>query len=643
MGRLAQVQLIGAPGYRDIATGNRVRVIETPAPRGRILDAGGRVLAGSRLSYSVTLDWEGLAGHDADQRQAVFVDVATTLTDAGYPIERADVEAAFDRARRQALEPISLVDDVEPDLWIVLTERNLAGIAVEQRPLRIYPYGTSAAHLIGHLGVVQDQPEADELNAAVANARYRPGDVIGRAGLERVFERDLRGRPEIRRVEVDSRNRVVRTVEVVQEASPGHDLHLTVDIDLQRAAEQALAEQMATTAQTAETPAVAGGFVALDPMTGAVAALVSLPTFDPSAFVAGAGDTTEADAVLQADRRPLLNRVTNGLYAPGSTFKPVPAYAALTSGARGEYELWNDQGVYRLANCRAVEGSRGCQFQNAKGIVMGQVDVRAALTRSSDTYFYSLGERFWTDRDRYGDDVMQGHARRFGLGQPTGIELPGEDDGRVPTPAGRQSLHDQFPDAYPDPRWYTGDNVNLAIGQGDMAVTPLQLANLYATLAADGVRYQPRLVDRLTDQTTGANVRTLSPRLVASSPLDPVAATAIIDGLRAVPETGTAAAAFRDFPLDRFPVVAKTGTAEADGQADNALFAGYGPADDPRFAFAVVIEQGGFGGVAAAPVARRFLDWVVDSPPPDDPVSSVSSLAGASADTLIVDVSGGGR
>lgn len=609
-GRLAHVQLLSAPDYRDIATGNRVRLIETPARRGQILDVRGRVLAGSRPSYTVTLDWEALAGSPADDRHALFTELADELGRFGHRMERNEIEAEFERARRQSLEPVVLVEDVAVELWISLTERNLLGVDVAPVPVRTYPYGATAGHAVGYLGTVGDHDEADALNRPDPTYRYRPGSEVGRGGLERIFERQLRGRPEIRQVEVDSRNRVVRTVAVVQEAEPGHDLHLTINVDLQRAAEEALAHQLAVVSLDPDTPAPAGSFVALDPTNGAVVALASMPGYDPSDFVFGLDGAT-AERLFSDPDDPFLNRVTAGLYPAGSTFKPVPAYAGLISGARGQHELWNDQGVYRLSGCRSSAATKGCVFRNAKGAVMGPVDLRAALTRSSDTYFYSLGERFWVDQDRYGTEVMQRVAERLGLGRPAGIELPGEVSGRIPGPSQRQADHEAFPEAFPEPNWYTGDNVNLAIGQGDLLVTPLQLANMYATLAQQGIRYQPRLVNRLSDGRTGATTLEFEPRSETDDVLDAAAVGAIVDGLLAVPINGTGAAAFSGFDHQRFPLAAKTGTAEVNGKADLALFAGFGPWPDARYAFAVVMEEAGFGGVAAAPVARRFFDRVV--------------------------------
>lgn len=606
-GRIVHVQMVVAPEFRDIASGNRIRVIETPAPRGRLLDAQGRVLAGTRTSYDVTLDWQGLAELDAEQRRPVLVKAADELAAAGHPVSVHDLEERFTLARRQALEPVVIIADVGVELWLTLSERALPGIAVVANPVRTYPNGAVAAHVIGYLGSVVDGDEANRLNRLDPAHAYRAGSEVGRSGLERLLERHLRGIPEIRRVEVDSANRVVRTVDIAQPARRGHDVHLTIDLDRQRLAEDSLATELLRL-RAGSMPAPAGSMVVIDPRDGSVPALVSWPGFDPGVFVSGlAGD--EADRLFAQSDDPFLNRAIAGLYPAASTFKPVTAYTSLQAELRRPDELWNDQGVYELTSCRG-SGAGGCRFRNARGAVLGSVDLASALARSSDTYFYSLGERLWLDRSRLGDDALQRAADRFGLGIATGIELPGESSGRVPTPAARQRDHDQAPEAFPDPRWYTGDNVNLAIGQGELLVTPIQVANLYATLATGGTRHQPRLIDRVVDAVTGEVVLNFGTRTADAAPLDPVAVSAIIEGLAGTATAGTAASAFAGFPHEQYPLAVKTGTAEVRGKEDFALVAGFGPLPEPRYAFAVVIEEAGFGGEAAAPVARRFLDGV---------------------------------
>jgi penicillin-binding protein 2 len=620
-GRMVQVQIVASSGYREIATGNRIRTIETPAPRGRIIDVDGRVLADTRSSYAVTLDWVGLSELDEDQRRTVFLELGDELRADGRSIEPDHLEEVFRRARRQALEPVVVADDVAVSTWIALSELGLPGIEVAAVPIRTYPAGEVAAHVVGYLGSVVDNAEADRLNRVDPDHGYRPGHRIGRSGLEQLFERQLRGIPEIRRVEVDSANRVVRTVVVVQESRPGRDIHLELDLDLQLLAERALIDEMDRLRRADPGAAPAASFVVLDPRDGAVRALASWPAFDPSIFVDGL-DTEEAERLFADPSEPFVNRAIDGQYPAGSTFKPVTALAAIGAGLRAPDDIWEDSGVYELVSCLG-SGGAGCRFRNARGAVLGPVDLRRALTLSSDTYFYSLGERLWLERARLGDDALQRSAASLGFGAPSGIELPGEASGRLPTPAARQASHDRYPEAFPDPRWYTGDNVNLAIGQGELLVTPIQLANLYATLASGGVRHQPRLVDAVAERDTGATVLEFGTRTVGGEPIDAAVLEPIVEGLAQVASRGTAAQAFAGFPLDRFPLATKTGTAEVLGRTDFALFAGFGPLDGPRLAFAVVIEEAGFGGEAAAPVARRFLDGVLALE--DDPTGAGSS------------------
>jgi len=615
--RLAYVQTIRSPSYVEVAAGNRLRIVESPAPRGDIVDINGQTLAGTRKTHVVTLNWEGLIGLDEFERAAVFGALIETLADHRYDdnLTAQELERTFGRARIQALEPVVIAEDLSPERWIAVAEQALPGIAVSLQAVRTYPNGDIAGHLLGYIGRVLDDEEATQLNRVNPDGQYRPGSDVGRAGLEKLLERHLRGIPEVKSVEVDSRNRVVRTVEVLQKGVPGATVHLTIDLRLQSAADTLLRAQLDELRSPSKVgvvavPAPAGSLVALDPRNGAVIALASFPTFDPRDFVFGL--TSAASAKLDADdHEPFLNRVVAGQYAPGSTFKPASAYAGVAAGARNVDEIWEDKGFHRLAACRSGSTAKGCLFRNAGDAVMGPLDLRSALTLSSDTYFYSLGERLWVERDRFGNRPIQQAGELFGLGEPTGIELPAEASGRLPGPDQRRRDHFDYPDYFPDPNWYTGDNVNLSIGQGDTLATPLQLANMYAAIANGGQRFQPRLIERVANGQTGETLVDFGPRLASSESLDAEALDAIIDGLGQVTTVGTARSAFLGFRHDLLSVVAKTGTAQVDGKVDNALFAGYAPAQAPRISFAVVMEESGFGGVAAAPLARAFLEETI--------------------------------
>ncbi len=609
--RMWSLQVVSADAYDDLAAGNRTRLIQSEGPRGRILDLNGRALADTGVTLTVVLDPSIVGGLAVPEREALFDELAIELVHGGHAVTAADLNAAYQATIGFSVQPIVVVADIDPGLWIVLEERNFPAVEVQPRPIRTYPFGSLASHVIGHLGTVADDDEVDRLNAEpqAAPKPYLPGDVIGRAGLEQVFETALRGTPEIKRVEIDAENRVVRTVEVVQEAAPGSDVHLTIDLDLQRTAEESIETQLIEARRrSAEAgaggcddcqslAAPAGSLVAVRPDDGSVVALASYPTYDPSWFVAGLSQS-QADTLFQDPHRPLLNRAVAGQYPAGSTFKPVTAYSAVTTGARTPGERWNDLGRHELTGCRSAERA-GCVFRNAGSVAMGPVDLPAALARSSDTYFYSLGERFWSEREVFGDTPVQDTAELFGLGAETGIGLPQEQDGFVPTPDRREADGGQ---------WYTGDNVNLAIGQGDLLVTPLQLANVYATLATGGDRYQPRLVSHLTNGATGVIEQVFEPVELASAALEPTALGPIQDGLIGATTAGTAVSAFIGFPLAQYPIAGKTGTAQVDGRGDYALFVGYGPMPAPEIVVAVVLEEAGFGGHAAAPAARSLLD-----------------------------------
>ncbi len=604
---------------------NSQRTIVMEAPRGQIIDAKGRVLAGRRDSLVVTLDWTVLRDAGEDTRLEIFTTLSAELTEAGIKTKAETLNQQYRRAVDGTLQPVVVADDVGEELWIQLSEAALPGINVERQSVRTYPYGSIAAHMLGYTGTVRDADVAAELNLE-SDKTYFPGDELGIAGLERTYEDVLRGVPETRRVEIDSQNRVVRTIEVVQEAVPGLDLQLSIDIDLQYAAEQILAEELASAqgrkATKGDLPFVAdsGSLVALEVETGAIVALASYPSFDPRDFVFGISSSLWQELSERFDQ-PLLDRTIRGTYPAGSTFKPFVAYASLEAGVRDQYTTWNDEGVYVLESCIDPEDrAAGCSKQNAGAAVMGPVQLREAIERSSDTYFYSLGEQFWINQDVYGRTGIQDTAELFGFGSRTDIDLPSQQPGRVPTPENRI---EQFGE---DARWYPGDNVNLAIGQGDFLTTPLQLANAYAMLATGGVRYQPRLVVA-TIGIDGSSTRT-DPIVAADVELDPASLAPIYDGLMQVVNPGigtgrgTGVGAFTGFPLGSYPIAGKTGTAEVRNKADFALFAAFGPMPQPKYSVAAVLEQAGFGGDAAGPAVRRFFDLLAGNMPiPAAPVA----------------------
>lgn len=629
-GRLYFLQVMTAEDFEAVVAGNREREVYTEAPRGRILDRDGEVLAGRRQSLVVTIDWVALRELEADVRADVFEDVALELSEAGVKVKADRIDRLYELATDQTVKPTVIADDIGEELWVRIGEADLPGIDVERRWVRTYPYGAIGAHIIGYTGSVRDQDRASDLNAE-SDKFYFPGDEIGIAGLEQTYESVLRGTPELVRVEVDAQNRVVRTIEVVQEAVPGSDVRLSLDIDFQYAAEQILFDELAQ-ARLREPEgnnplpqvADAGSLVALN-VDGSVLALASAPTFDPRDFIFGISSGLWDELSNRSDV-PLLDRTVRAGYAPGSTFKPFTALAALESGARTEFTSWNDEGVYVLTSCLDPDNrDAGCTFRNAGSAVLGPVELREAMERSSDTYFYSLGETFWVQQDTYGRTVIQDTAERFGFGVRPDIDLPTQSSGLMPTPEQRLETWGE------DALWFPGDNVNISIGQGEVQTSPLQLANAYAMLANGGTRYQPRVASSIVD--ADGTVTTIEPVVVADETIDPSFLRALNDGMAAVVDPslgtgrGTGVQAFRGYPHANFRVIGKTGTAEVRRKADFALFASYAPFPNPEYAVVAILEQAGFGGDAAAPAVRRFYEMLFGlEPVPTAPLAEERNL-----------------
>ncbi len=613
--RLWYLQVMASPEFQLAAKANQQRVIIEPAPRGRIFDRDGVVLVDNRISIVVTADRSTLDDLDEGERARVLGRLAEELTRYGQASSVDVIENRLDDVRFSPYTPVPVAEDVPEELAVYLSEHNeefTDAIEVEARPIRTYPYGRLASHLLGYTGAINDEEFTDAIEAGNAE-NYQLDDEVGKTGVERVYEADLRGTPGRRVLEVDAEGDTVRQLSYTRPV-PGDDLQLTIDADLQAVAETALREELERTrtrrvsGNNPANAAPAGSTVVLDTRDGAVVAMASFPDYDPAAFTNGI-DTAEYGALLDpAAFAPLNNRVIQGQYAPGSTFKLVTAYAAMTVGAITDATTIVDQGVYRIQNC-----SGACVKRNAGSKPYGVVDLRRALTVSSDVYFFGLGDRFWIERDTFGDPI-QDAARAFGMGEDLGIPLPIEQSGHVPTADSRRQRNAANPEAFPNPDWRSGDNVNLAIGQGDMLVTPLQLANAYATLANGGTVYAPNVAARVLDRDSGDVLRSIDARVINTVPLPPEVRQPIVDGLTGAVnnvEEGTAAGSFLGFP-DNFTVAGKTGTAQVAGKADTAVFVAFGPIESPRYVAAAMLEESGFGGIAAAPLVRRILEPLAD-------------------------------
>lgn len=637
--RLYYLQVMAPESGELMAAANRVRVIQEEAPRGRLLDATGQVLVDNRTSLVVTVEKQELNKLDDDERDRVVLRLATELTASGIPTKVASIERRLEDPQYSPIQPVPVAIDVSEDLMVYLAERSdeFPAVDVHRESVRSYPHGSLAAHVVGYVGRISQ----DELTAKMGTREepktvakpYQPDSDVGKTGIERTFEDDLRGTPGIKTVEIDSEGEIVREIGY-QRPIPGNDVQLTIDIGTQEVAEAKLVAQLDEARATGFTQdgkrarAPAGASVVLDPRNGNVVAMASYPTYDPSEFVNGIS-TDRYQQLIGGDavENPLINRAIGGLYAPGSTFKTVTAYAAVKAGMIDPGTYIGDGGYIMVGQQR---------FQNAGSKPHGSVNLSSAMTVSSDVYFYLLGQQFWNERDTYGDGI-QNAARDFGFGAPTGIQLPGELAGLIPDPAWKRQLFEAMSpeeQANGDPEWYTGNSVNLSIGQGDMLATPLQMANSYAALVDDGTLRRPNLVMRVLKPgmvepgvdpaTLGVDtcdpadaacplVRTIDNGVISQIDLPPNILRPLEEGLQGVTTNplGTGYQLFRDFDNDAWPVLGKTGTAEAaNNLADSSLFVGVGPADDPQYVAFAVLEESGFGADAAGPVVKTIFKHV---------------------------------
>jgi len=610
--RLWYLQVLAAPALSVEAQNNSVRLVATEGPRGRVLDRNGKVLVDNRVVNAVTLTRSG-----ADCLHGIPTRLVPVLTRLA-PVLGATTDELTKRVcddKFSAFKPVPVKEDVPKEKLIYIKEHqsDFPGVDAVQLTQREYPNGALAAHLLGYVGQINDK----ELAARKAGG-YKAGDTIGKSGVEQAYEADLRGQPAVEKLEVDSKGHVLRTIGF-QPAVQGHDLQLTIDLDAQTVAEESLEkglEQARNTYDriTGETfKAPAGAVVVLDPNNGSVLAMASNPTYDPRDFVDGISQAKFAQFQDPAGFFPLNNRALQGLYAPGSTFKLVTGIAALEKGLITPRDTVADTGSITVG---------GRVFRNALSEANGRIDLPRAVTVSSDVFFYDLGKRFWEARDRFGTTPIQDVARSLGMGGPTGIDLPFESDGRVPDPASRKKTHDANPGAFPTRDWFTGDNMILGVGQGDLVVSPVQLAGAYATFANGGTVYAPRVAANVLDANSQV-VRKIEAQVTRRVDLPASVRAPLLAGfVGAVADPkGTAFPAFQGFPLSQFAVAGKTGTAEVAGKQDTALFSAFAPAGDPRFEVTVVMEQSGFGASAAAPVARRVIEKLAGLAP--QPVNRV--------------------
>jgi penicillin-binding protein 2 len=591
--RLWALQILSGAQYLNAAENNQLRAVRIQAPRGTILDRHGAVLVRNVPGNSVQIWPADLP----EKRRYALLKRLSTLLEVPLPWMTGEIA----KRKNDPLTPVTIKRGIHPDLVSYLVERQseFPGVRVARAHLRDYPYRAVAAQVLGYVG----EASIDQLKG---NRALRSGDEVGQSGVEAAYDDFLRGTPGAAELRVDSLGRPRSALVPTETAIPGYAIRLTIDVQLQRAAERALRDGIAQAVANQEWYANGGAIVALDPRDGQVLAMASRPTYRPSLFV-GRGDPRKLAPLLRSNAAeaanfPALNRVTMGVYPPGSTFKPVTALAAMEEHLVSPYDA---------LSCTPEFKAYGQTFENWDPYRNEAMTLQTALEASCDTYFYELGLRFYRLGPERGHPLQQ-WASRFGFGQPTGIDIGGEAEGLLPTPEWREKRFETELDRL----WKPGDSIQLAIGQKDLLVTPLQMARFYAMIANGGRLVTPHLVADAEQPGQNGGQPVVRKRFTPPEPqttdVDPAALDVVREGLYLATHgrDGTATGVFGSFPVE---IAGKTGTAEKWSSEvgrllDQSWWCGYGPRDNSEIVVCALIENGGHGGSAAAPAALEVFE-----------------------------------
>ena len=586
---------------------NSLRVSTIPAARGLILDRYGRPLVTNTTTTEVQLS-RAEAALDPSVKGAL-----SALT--GVSIK--SINAALNNAQYDPYQPAPIMLNAPATVveFIKLHPSLFPGVTILNVSTRSYPNGGNVgSQVLGYVG-----PITGREIAAHPNQGYQTNSQIGKSGIEAFYEQYLRGHDGTQTLEVNAFGNILATAKTTPPTN-GDSVVLNIDEGLQRALDGYLAQQILVDRKTFDPvshhypQAVNGAAVVLDPNTGAVLAMSSYPSYNLNSFVNGLSQST-FNSLMKVGA--FNNYAIQGLYTPGSTFKLVTATAEMQTGIFSPNTLVNDTGIYVVPGC--LQGGHGCVFHDAETFGNGLVNLPLALTVSSDYYFYNLGYLFWLHQRKYGQTAIQNVAHQYGLDQYTNIDLPNEVPGRVDSPAVRKELHAQAPKAFPNVAWYTGDNIEMAFGQGATALTPIALADAYATFANGGTRYAPEVAAGILSPS-GKVIRRYAPRVLGHVHLTPAIRAPILQGLYGVINNprGTGYYPFHQnatFSLSAFPLAGKTGTASnAPGMEPNSLFVGFGPVNRPKYVVVCVIGEGGYGANAAAPVVAKAFNYLVAHP-----------------------------
>lgn len=577
--QLFNLQIIGGERYRVLSEDNYLRITPIPAPRGEILDSNGRVVVTSRPAFTVFYWYL-----DEDEANATLPRLSNILG-----MELSEVEEKVKQYSGRYFEPVPIAKDISPEIYtrIVEDSPNLPGVFIDPQPIRYYPQNELMSTTLGYVGEITqtqlDDPDWKD---------YRMGDIVGQQGLEAGYEPVLRGKNGGYQVEVDYRGRPTGNVGPGIEPEPGKSIQLEINMELQQAVETALGEMLEKNQE-----AVGASVVVLDVKTGGVLAIASMPGFDPNALISGIS-YKELESKLTSGKWRFANLATTGLYPPGSAFKIVTAVAALAEGKTTRTEEIFDSGYHPLAPTLVCHKRGG----------HGYVNMEDALKVSCNTYFYEMGRRL-------GVDTLAWYCRALGLGEKTGIDLPGENYGTVPSTEWKKKAYGEGRVAQPE--FLFSEHMMTAMGQAFHMCTPVQMASVAQAIANDGVRMKPRLVSRILDSQSNVTEE-IQPEVASTLDLDPEIFDIVKAGMHKVTSEpgGTAYWIFYDCAMK---VGGKTGTAQNPLGEDHAWFVGFGPYEDPEIALAVVVDQGGSGSAVAAPIAREIFDVFLELKQPGKP------------------------
>ncbi|NNN01057.1 MAG: penicillin-binding protein 2 [Acidimicrobiaceae bacterium] len=605
--RLFMLQILNYKASVATVQSNSLRVSTIPAPRGLILDRTGQAMVTNVTTVEIRL-----SRAEAALNPTIKGSLAS-LT--GLSVKQ--INADLSNVQYDPYQPAPIMNNAPATVveYIKLHPSEFPGVSVLNVATRSYPLGGNVgSQILGYVG-----PITGAEIAASPNQGYQTDSVIGKTGIESFYEKYLRGHDGTSTLEVDAFGNVVRSA---QTTAPrvGDSVVLNIDQGLQKALDGYLARDILALRQSIDPTsgirpkAPNGAAIVIDPTTGAVLAMSSYPSYNLTSFVNGLSNSLFQKLLKEG---AFNNFAIQGLYTPGSTFKLISATAQLQTGVLSSTALVDDTGIYKVPNC--FQGGHGCLFHDADAAGSGWINLSQALTRSSDYYFYNLGYLFWSQTSKYGLTPIQNVATKYGLDQYTQVDLPNEVHGRVDSPAVRKLLHAQDPKAFPNVAWYTGDNLEMAFGQGTTAVTPIEMADAYATFANGGTLYAPEVAAAVVSAHGKVVVR-YTPRVLGHVNLPASIRDPILQGLTGVVENpaGTAYYPFHqyiNFSLARFPIAGKTGTASnAPGLEPNSWFVGFGPTYRPKYVILCVIGQGGYGSNGAAPVVAQAFDYLVAHP-----------------------------